>query len=656
MNFFAQQERVRRRTKWLVLLFALGVLCVVLAIEVVVAGLLANTGDAEQFVIPDGYWLRAHLELLGWTAVAVVVLILGASLYKISTLSGGGSVVARSMGGTLISSDTRDPSHRRLHNVVEEIAIASGIPVPEIYVLEAEGAINAFAAGFTPGDAAIAVSQGALEQLDRAELQGVIAHEFSHVFNGDMRLNIRLMGVLFGLLVLGLAGRQVLRVGFYGRSKKDGAPILVIGLSLMVIGFVGLVFGRMIQAAVSRQREFLADASAVQFTRQPEGIAGALKKISAFGNGSALESTKTEEVGHMLFADGMGRQLFATHPPLEERIRAIDPSFKPGELHKLAAKMALHPQGSEEISGQAAVSGFAAASERGGSDPAPSPTSTTGAVIERHDSQLVQAVGNPSWDHVAFAVSVREQLPPVLAESAHSLKRSIDVVLALLLDHRPVVLQRQLEIIEQHMDARHKEWILVLIPELDRLDPVHRLLLIELAFPALKRRPKAALRIYLRVMEKLIRADNDIDVFEYALSRLVKIYLIESMNPSRSGGGRRIKSFNKVKAELATVFGVLARVGHDDEKQARRAFNAGMSILFPMATSTYEPVDNWVAGLDAALDRIDLLAPMYKEELIKGLLTTLSHDGKITLHEIEMLRAICASLHCPMPPRLDVRR
>ena len=654
MNFFAEQDRARRKTKWLVLLFALGVLCVVLAIDLVVAGLLANTGDAEQLVVPDGYWLRAHVELLGWTSAAVVVLILGASLYKISMLNGGGGVVARGMGGSLISSDARDPAHRRLRNIVEEIAIASGVPVPEIYVLDAENAINAFAAGFTPGDAAIAVSQGALDQLSRDELQGVIAHEFSHVFNGDMRLNIRVMGILFGLLVLGLAGRQILRVSAYGRSRKDGAPILIIGLSLMVIGFVGLLFGRMIQAAVSRQREFLADASAVQFTRQPEGIAGALKKISAYSSGAILDSGRTEEVSHMLFADGMSRKLFATHPPLEDRIRAIDPSFKPSELRKLAAKMALHPQGRKVATQHSAVSGFTAASEHNKAASA-TPVTTTAAGDGFDDFQMLRAVGNPSWEHVAFAANIRDHLPPVLVDSAHSIRRSIDIVLALLLDHRPAVRQQQLETIERYMDSEHKERVLRLIPELSQLEPGHRLLLIELAFPALKRRPKAALRVYLKVMEKLIRADNDIEVFEYALSRLVKIYLIESMNPSHAGGGRRVNSLNKVKVELATVFGVLAQIGHQDQQQARRAFSAGMSTLFPMAASNYQPAEKWVADLDTALDRLDLLMPMFKEELIKGLITTLGHDGKITLREIEMLRAICASLHCPMPPRLDAR-
>ncbi len=238
------------------------------------------------------------------------------------------------MGGTLVPADVQDPLRRRLRNVVEEMAIASGVPVPEIYVLEEESGINAFAAGFTPSDAAVAVTRGTLELLDRDELQGVIAHEFSHILNGDMRLNIRLMGVLFGIMVLGLIGRLIVRGGHHTSiisSRRDrGAPVaLVIGLGLMVVGGIGVFFARVIKAGISRQREYLADASAVQFTRQSSGIANALKKIGGYSEGSLIKSADPEEVSHMLFGTGARFcSLFATHPPLVARIQALDPSFR----------------------------------------------------------------------------------------------------------------------------------------------------------------------------------------------------------------------------------------------------------------------------------------------------------------------------------------
>jgi len=348
LNFFEHQDQARKKTKWLVLGFMLAVTAIIIAVNALVFAVVVGSGNAEGVdVINDKFssdWLFANWDIFAWTSLAVGGLIGAASLWKIAILSGGGGVVARSMGGTLVPTDVRDPARRRLRNVVEEVAIASGVPVPEIFVLEKEAGINAFAAGFSTGDAAVAVSRGCLETLNREELQGVVAHEFSHIFNGDMRLNIRLMGILFGILMIGMAGRHLMRVSYYGGgNKKDGLPIVAIGAALMVIGFVGLFFGRMIQAAVSRQREYLADASAVQFTRNPDGIGGALKKIAALSVGSKLETEETEEVAHMLFASGISRLMFATHPKLTERIKAIDPSFRGTELGDIAAKLAAHP-------------------------------------------------------------------------------------------------------------------------------------------------------------------------------------------------------------------------------------------------------------------------------------------------------------------------
>ena len=257
-----------------------------------------------------------------------------ASLYRAATLAHGGGQVARLLGATQVTGEGADPLQRRLVNVVEEMALAAGVPVPEIYILEQEAGINAFAAGVTPADAAITVTRGALERLDRAELQGVIAHEFSHILNGDMRLNQQLIGLSFGILVLSLVGRWLLRSARFarrGRNSGQGAA-LAIGLALMVIGAIGVLCSRLIKAAVSRQRERLADASAVQFTREPEGLAGALKKIAGYG--ARITSVDTEEVAHMLFerSSSSFSGWFATHPPLLERIRALEPNFDPRDL------------------------------------------------------------------------------------------------------------------------------------------------------------------------------------------------------------------------------------------------------------------------------------------------------------------------------------
>ncbi|MGQ9592640.1 MAG: M48 family metallopeptidase, partial [Planctomycetota bacterium] len=341
MNFFEHQERARKKTQLLVFLFALAVVGIGLGIYLTLLLVLGLARPEAEWTAgapvvrsqPVSLW---QPQLFFWSLGGTAAFVGLVSLFRTATLKQGGGVVARMLGGRLVSRDTRDLAEKRLLNIVDEMAIASGIPVPEVYVLDGESGINAFAAGFSTDQAAVAVTRGTLETLDRDELQGVIAHEFSHILNGDMRLNIRLIGILFGILAIAVTGRFILRstAGRSSRRGKGSGAIVLLGLALMLIGYIGVVVGRMIQAAVSRQREFLADASAVQFTRNPHGIGGALLKIAQHLYGSALESPRAAEVSHLLFGEGSRpsflASVFATHPPLEERVRRIDPSLLAG--------------------------------------------------------------------------------------------------------------------------------------------------------------------------------------------------------------------------------------------------------------------------------------------------------------------------------------
>jgi Zn-dependent protease with chaperone function len=322
VDFFAKQEQSRRTTRYLVVMFLLAFIAIALATTVVVAAAVRMYMENNTLFLGTeswSAWTAAHGSLLLGIAAGAISAMGLASFYRAATLSRGGGQVARMLGATEITGEGSDPLRRRLINVVEEMALASGLPVPEVFVLEEEPGINAFAAGLTQSDAAIAVTRGALERLDRAELQGVIAHEFSHILNGDMRLNQQLIGMSFGILVLSLAGRWLLRTARFGRRGRNSGGMtaaLLLGLALTIIGAIGVLFSRLIKAAVSRQREVLADASAVQFTREPTGLAGALKKIGGYTG--RLSSVDTEEVAHMLFERGSRAfsGLFATHPPL----------------------------------------------------------------------------------------------------------------------------------------------------------------------------------------------------------------------------------------------------------------------------------------------------------------------------------------------------
>ncbi len=659
MNFFEHQDQARKKSKWLILAFIAAVIAIIVAMNLMVLGLLVAKGGAtvnsmewvEQQPQLQFSWdlVRNNASVFLWTSLIVGGLIGAASLWKVAILRGGGGVVARSMGGTLVPTDVRDPARRRLRNVVEEVAIASGVPVPEIYVLEREAGINAFAAGYSTGDAAVAVSRGCLENLSRDELQGVVAHEFSHIFNGDMRLNIRLMGILFGILMLGMAGRHLMRVSYYsGGDRRNGLPLLAVGLGVMAIGFIGLFFGRLIQAAVSRQREFLADASAVQFTRNPDGISGALKKIAALSVGSQLESEETEEVAHMLFSSGVSRMMFATHPKLEDRIKAIDPRFSTRELGDIAARIARHPAplldaplGGSGLSAGASLAGGVAMG-----------LAAAGPQRIAAGDEMVEQVGTLSWDHVVYAAELRRQLPESLLDVAHSLQASIDVVLALLIDRREEVAARQLALIDEQLGDRHRARVEQLLPDIAAMSPLLRLPLVELSFPALRRRPAESIQRYLDVIDRLVHADGDVDVFEFSLSRLVSVYLLEAMQPSRESGYDQNLSLREVRNELNLVFGLLAGVGHEGRLEVQRAHSAGMTHLFSMAPDSFDLPTEWVDAATSALHRIDRLVPLDKEIVVEGLIKTLAHDGQITLEEVELLRAVCAAIHCPMPPKL----
>lgn len=648
MNFFERQQAARKTSRWLLILFVLAVAAIVLAVN---AAVLFGLGlsDPSETLQAQGLMAFAQersgvLLLASGVTLAIVVI---ATLTRIASLRSGGDAVARQLGGTPVPEATRDPQLRRLRNVVEEIAIASCVPVPDIYVLEQESGINAFAAGYSTSDAAVAVTRGALERLNRDELQGVIAHEFSHVLNGDMRLNIRLMGVLFGILVLGIIGRKVLEHSRGGRDSKGAGAILAVALAVMIIGYIGLFFGRLIKAGVSRQREYLADASAVQFTRQTVGIAGALKKIAGLPSGSKLAAAETEEVSHMLFGDGVGySSLFATHPPLIERIQALDKSFNPQALGELSKRWAKSPpRGLDED----VALGFSE-DQRG-------PATGKGLPAQRAElavnpGAVAAQVGSPAADDFRRAGAIGLALPAVLREAAQRQSDAIGVVLALLLDADEAIRTRQLGEIATRVDQATSDNTLIHFGALGGMHPMLRLPLAGLAFPVLRRRPRPELQRFLDVCEVLIHIDGEIGLFEYCLARMVRRQVIEALDPSkyRSGGRRKL---TQCQDALADLFAVVAQHGHDDEATARRAFTAGVGSVLPGVAFFYQPPRDWVAALDRALPPLDAVDPLGKQLLVEGLATAISQDGRVAVAEAELLRVVCSALHCPLPPMLE---
>jgi Zn-dependent protease with chaperone function len=632
VDFYARQEAARRTTRWLLLAFLVSVALVVLAIDAVVFVLLGaadSTGSAAGVLV--------------FTTIVVLAVICGASLFKTLSLRSGGGVVARSLGGTRVERSTRDPALRRLRNVVEEMAIASGVTMPEVYVLENEDGINAFAAGNTPADAAIAVTRGAATLLKRAELQGVIAHEFSHILNGDMRLNLRLLGWTFGLLAIAIVARIVLHSSpsSGGRGRRDGAAALVIAaLAVMILGYIGVFFGRLLQAAVSRHRERLADASAVQFTRDPTGLTGALLKIAGIGAGSKLVTPEAEEVAHMLFAAGLSR-VFATHPSIEERLKALDPSFRESELRTLAAAAARDAQRQRQEDA-------AAVSPAPDARPVPAGIAPVAALASEAASIAAQA-GTIATEQVRYAERVRASIPEPLRDFVDSADHARSLILAVLISKVPDVQAGQRRVLEQHYGTESAAQVFAQQGLADSLKPELRLPAVQQLFPALRRLTLAERQKLRDVVNELALADARIDVFECCLTLLLAANLYDELEAGPQHGSASL--LQEVDA-IHVLFCVLALQGANDRAQAARAFEAGISVVLPRQRPAFRDVERWPAALRDALARLVHLRPVAKKVLIEGMVRCIAHDRRLSVAEGELLRTVCAVLHCPLPPIL----
>lgn len=666
MDFFEHQDKARKQTGRLFLLFAAAVIGIIVSVYVLVIVLMGWGGsqlESESASAALDVSLWEPLIFIGVTVVTIVV-VGGGSLYKISQLSGGGHVVAEHLGGRQLSPDTRDPVERKVLNVVEEMAIASGTPVPPVFFMDRETGINAFAAGYAPDDAVVGITRGCAEKLSRDQLQGVVAHEFSHIFNGDMRLNIKLIGIIHGILVVGLIGYYVMRTAFYtggtrrsSDGKNNGLPLLALGLGLMAIGFIGTLFGNLIKAAVSRQREFLADASAVQFTRNPEGIGGALKVLAGYDKHGELDNPNAPEASHMFFACGLAsglNSMFATHPPLEERISRIDRTWA-------QQKQAMAAEGSQGVAdtstamgASGGAMGFAGASQP--TSPMPSASEASGfpppLPVESSTPQAtVETIGQPTPQHVARAHDLIEAIPDALVEAAREPYSARAVVYAMLLDDDTDVRKTQLDrlAVKTESGEYHKTQEMFALTQ--SLDRQLRLPLIDLAIPALRSlSDKQYARFRNRIVE-LVKADSKIDLFEWVLQKIVLRHLDPHFTEVRSPRAK-FHTLDAVSHHVATLLSALAYVGAKDESAVKAAFDAGATAsgtsslrLKPMEAARLGP-------LEEALGRLVHLSPKAKKKLITAAATVVAADDKITSREAELLRAVADTLDCPMPPLL----
>ncbi|MFT4607159.1 MAG: Zn-dependent protease with chaperone function [Gammaproteobacteria bacterium] len=643
MNFFESQEQSRKHTFRLVLLFTLALVSLIILTNLLV---MVVFGFIDGQKIQGSESLIRNIDWQTFLAISAGVgaVVMVGSLYKIMILSAGGKVVAEGLGGQLIPQNTDNLKHRKLLNVVQEMAIASGTPAPPVYVLPNEAGINAFAAGFSPRDAVIGVTQGTIDHLSREQLQGVIAHEFSHIFNGDMRLNIRLMGMLNGILILGIAGYYLLYSTSFsrrGRSNDKGAgAIMALALGLMVIGFAGTFFGGLIKSAVSRQREYLADASAVQFTRNPDGIAGALKRIGGLSTGSKVENPGAAEVSHAFFAQsvsGFMQSLSATHPPLAKRILRIDlqwdGKFDTTDKTDLV-RDAQEPASKKTMTREELAKNVAGV--------------VTGAAIA-DVANAIDQVGNPKPETINYARTLIAELPIEIKDAAREAYGARAIIYSLVLNPQRKFRERQLEHLQNYADPGVFGLTHKLIAQMDGLDIKLRLPLIDIAIPALKQLSLDQYQVFRDNLVALIEIDSKVDLMEWSLQKILFNHLDEHFYKP-AAPTKRFSDIGKLEREIALLLSVMAYAGQQDQKHIQTAFKSAVKSMAISHLTLVPKTEISLSELDRSLQRLAGLQSRAKPTLLMACAVSVVYDEKISPLEIELLRAFSSALDCPLPP------
>ncbi len=581
MDFFAQQDEARRASRWLVLWYLLAVAFVVACFNLAAALVYAAFSWGQ--LMP----LAAHLAVSG----VVAAIILGVTLHRMWQMSEGGPAVAALLGAHYLDRSRCTPAEAKLLNVVEEMAIASGIAVPPVYLLRGETAINALVAGHTPNEAVIVATQGAVQQLSRDELQGVMGHEFSHILNGDMALNVRLVSLLAGIACFGEWGEAMVYAGAAEAAKKSreerGGEVLValFGTAIAFIGFPGLFAAEAIKAAISRQRELLADAASVQFTRNPDGIAGALDSIRYLKAGTTLRTAYAIELSHMFFAPAIVRWwAWPSHPPVEERIRRAHPRFMQEDYRRTR-------HASTYRDGRVAVL-----------DGAGNVVKVMGGL-----GALAAVIEAPRPEHVDHARRLLEALPAQTRQRLATPEGAQQIVL-------------------------------------EGLGQAQQLLIFELALPALKQLPQKRRDTFLAEVRRRVQADRKVTLAEFVQATLLRQHL-------REGAGKPIPTqFRKVEDVAQDAHVILSLIAHASQGDTEAAHAKGKAVLGVELPGALPAAELTAARLETALERLRHLQPFQKPRVLKACVETAAADGTFRLTEAELVRAVAATLDCPLPP------
>jgi Zn-dependent protease with chaperone function len=643
MDFFEHQDRAKSNSRRFLLLYIIAVVLICIAVA-------AFAGVAMWFVsdpkLSDSLRMNSVMIAAGASALITGLLIVGGSAHRIAELRRGGSSIARSLGGQHIDPSTRDPNERRLMNVVEEMAIASGVPVPPVFIMPGERGINAFAAGYSPGDAVIGVTRGCVEGLERDELQGVMAHEFSHILNGDMRLNIRMIGLLNGIVLISLVGHIILEAAPRTARGKNGIwaflSMLAVALVLMMIGWIGSLSARVIQSAVCRQREFLADASAVQFTRNPEGIANALRRIGAKSRSTRIKHPRAQEASHMFFGQAIAgtsllRATLASHPPLPERIKRIYPAWDGTMLEPLIDDTIKSPP--KEMTPRERMSRVMPGV----------------AGIETAILPMLALAGAMTPEHIEYARELILAIPKQLKDAARDISSGRAVVYALLLDRNSQEIRSaQIGAIERD-DRAIASVVRSIADQAIGLDRGHRLALLDMTLGSLAHLSDRQHKSFRATVDALIKMDKSVDLFEWVTMGVLTRHLDERFGLAKPSV-TQYYAFGQLGNELSVLLSALAHAGAQDEHAAAEAFMLGEVSLGDVEVRLLPKKESGLDRLDQSLRTLASCSGKLKRELLRASAVVVCADKKVTTSEAELLRAVGDALGVPTPPLLPGQR
>ena len=645
MDFFSQQEKAKRYTKVLLLYFVLAISLIVISVNIVIYYFIKFL---EFYPYTPADWFSAGVVY--YISGATCLLIFSGSVFRWLKLKSGGHAVAAMVGAKRIDLNTSDKKQQQLIHVVEEMSIASGVPVPSLYVLDSESGINAFVAGYQPTEAVMVVTAGAINNFTRNEMQGVVAHEYSHILNGDMQINVRLLAMLAGILMISSLGHLLIRGESRSYSNKKSGGLVVLGFLFLLIGYIGVFFGRLIKAAVSRQREYLADAASVQFTRNPEGIASALNKIREVSAGSYMKSAYAEDMSHMCFAQAFSMLVtnwMATHPPLMERIKRVDPGY----VARIKARD-LNKKYNQKNVDDSVVKPVAGASVSGDLLPDTVMSFSEGVAPETISSaELLGTAGKIDEPHIKFAAEIHSAFSDDLMHSIHQIEKARMILLNLILVR--MNFDAGIQFLSKNISEKELDVIYRFNKEINELENYQRLPLLELLLPTLKQMDASDKVNFLKLCDGFIKSDKRYTLFEFILLSILK----KSLSPE-SGEDIKIKfhSFKEVNIELQLIFSVMAHSSQCEDDVRHASYDKVSQGFFMASTgeklNLLEFKEITPKKMTLAFQRMAQLSPLLKRNVLESCADIAMHDGQLKYAEAELLRAIADLMDCPIPPLL----